>query len=238
MKTALALIQTFARLKGLAVPASVVGSTDAGVLQLMEVYNSVGKNIGQRRLWSILKRSVTFTSLGVEDQGLWSTILGEDPAYVVPETAWNNTLRQPIFGPLTDEEYRAYKATVPTGPLQSYYVMKDHLYILGTVTAGNTLAFTFKSKNWLQTTASSGTFIYDMAADTNVPVWDDNVMMLGLEAFWRRAKDLPFTTQMADFEMAIVGMVDNIPAVIKLHGMGQVVPKPGIIVPLGNWNVS
>lgn len=239
--TALALIKAFCKLKGIAVPASIVDAAqDAGVNQLVELYNKVGRHITSYKSWQVLSRRATHVQLAAEDQGLLSAICAENLDHIVVDTLWNNTLRQPIFGPLSDQQWQADKALLPSGPMQMYKVYQGHLYILGTTTAGHELFIFYKSKNWLQTGAATGLFVDGVTLDTNVPIFPDFLMSLGLEAFWRQEKDLPFQTQMAAFTAELVNQAGNdaTASKLKMHEANQPIVKPGIIVPAGNWPVS
>jgi hypothetical protein len=234
--TVLALIQSFCRKKGLEVPTVVVASTSGEVLQLMELYLQVGRFIRNKRGWQALKRRATFTALAAEDQGTLAAVLGEaNPDYIAFDTVWDNTDQQPLYGPVSDAEYQAALAFAVTGPIYEFQIRQDHLRIIGGGPVGHSLTFMFKSSNWVQTTSASGVFQDTISADTNVPIFGDDLMMLGLECFYRREKGLEFSTFMANFEMELIAKNDGAQSKIDMSGGSQDGRIPGIIVPVTGY---
>lgn len=230
--TTLALLQSFLRLKGLEVPASLYGATEAGPLQLLEIYLKTGRHLRQKRQWQALKRRVTYVTDGTESSGkTFTAVLGELPDHVIFDTVWDNTARVPVYGPLDDVAYQQRQALIPTGPLYEFYIRDNKIYIVGGMPASHTLAFIFQSDNWVQTTTSSGVYQDTITADANSAVFPDNLMTLGIEAFWRKEKGLEFATYLADFEMQILSKVEGIPGKIRMHESQQPVVRPAIIVP-------
>lgn len=230
--TVLALIQSFCRKKGLEVPTAVVGSASAEVLQLLEVYLDTGRYIRNKRTWQALKRTATFTALAAEDQGALATVLGESsPDYIAFESIWDDTDQQPLFGPLSEQEAQEASAFNVTGPVYEFEVRGDHLYIIGGGPTGHSLTFRFKSSNWVQTTSASGVFQDSITADTNVPIFGDDLMKLGLETFWRKEKGLDYSAHMGDFEIQILSKNDGAQKKISMHG-DERMSIPGIIVPI------
>lgn len=230
--TVLALIQGFLRKKGLEVPTSLVGTTSADALQLLEIYLQVGRTIRNRRPWQALKRRATFTALAAEDQGTLATVLGEaSPDYIVFNTIWDNTDQQALYGPLTEEQAQEAAAFDVTGPIYEFEIRGDHLYIIGGGPAGHSLTFRFKSSNWVQTTSASGVYQDSISADANVPIFGDDLMTLGLEAFWRREKGLEFMSYLGGFELELMAKQDGAQKILRMDGE-QRESAPAIIVPI------
>lgn len=240
MSTVLALAQKYARRKGIEVPSALFGSTDAALMQLLEIIEMTGFDLWRRMTWQATKRRKTFAAVAAEDQGLISSIIGSDCAHIIPDTLWDDTQRIPIFGPRSDPDWQAMKALVPQGPLYQSKVYEGHLYISGPPIAGHTFSCFYKSRHWLSTAEGLTPTLTNVAADTNVPMWEDDVFLLGVDAFWRREKSLPYTQQMADYEAKIADISgnDSIRPVISMHNSGRPGIKPGIVVPAGNWSVS
>jgi hypothetical protein len=239
-KTVLSLAQTFARQRSLSVPAALFTSTDAGVLQLMEIINTVGRDVRGRTDWEVLKRRKTFVSLATEDQGLVTSLIGADVEHLIPETIWDNDQRMPVYGPVDDENYQAIKALLPQGPLYEYRVQQGHLLITGGIPAGVNLSVMYKSLSWLQTTSSSGVFVDEITADVNVSAFSDEVMLAGMEYYYNYRKQLDFDSAKVDYEAKIFnrGGVDNVKPIIRMHEAGtRPIIRPAIIVPSGNWNI-
>lgn len=235
-KTVLSLVQSYARQRGLPVPTALFAATDTGTLQLLECLNKAGRDIVRRRGgWISLNKRKTFACAATEDQGVFGTLMGEDPAGIVADSLYNDTMRLPINGPLTLPDYQSEKVYVPTGPFQEYALYNGHLFILGTVTAGHTISVMYKSKNWLQTAVNLGGSLAEVAADTNVSVFGDDLMLLALDYMWRKEKDLDYQAQLSALTMALLDADGEPSPIIYAHGDDRPMIKPGIIVPSGNW---
>jgi hypothetical protein len=235
--TVLGLAQSFCRLKGLTVPTVLFASTDAANLQILEVINKVGRHIVNKQDWQGLKKRIEKVAIAGEDQGVWTTWLGEDPSGVGIESFYNDTTRLPIEGPLSDEEYQQIQALVPLGPLLCYKIYNNHLYITGDITAGDNLAMMIKSRNWLKVSALVTGTLNTIAADTDIPIFDDELMLAGIDAFYRQVKELPWQTQMAAFNLLFLDKRGEPGKVLHMDQGRPNAPKPGIVVPPGNWSV-
>lgn len=241
MSTLLQIVTRFCEETGQTVPSSVVGNTDLGVLQLKRLLEVVGEHIVQKGDWQRLRRRITWTSVAGEDQGLITSITGiSSPGVIIPNTFWDNTLRRPIFGPVSDQNWQALKAFVPSNPLYQFRIENGKILINGDMPVGHTLTFIYQTKAWIETAASSGLYIEAFANDSNVPVFSDQLMTLGLRAFWLRAKQLPFDAEMQMFSSALMdeGTRDKVKPVIDMSDGNRQMIRPGVFVPAGNWNVT
>lgn len=238
MATVLALVQSWCRLNGQTVPSALVGSTDAGVLQLLELVNKTGKDIRRRTSWEKTTKRVTWTSTGVEDQGTIVSRCPDGYEYIIPETFWNTTTRIPLTGPLSDKDWQMIKSMVPATPLYQFRIQEGNILVAGPVPATDTLSLMYKTFFWLSTAVNLDPTLADIAADTNVPIFPDELMLLGLDVFWREMKQLDAKSQRTQYEFACtdLGGVDGVKPVIDMAG-GRPTVRPGIYVPYGSWNV-
>lgn len=238
MATILELAQRWARLLGQTVPANVFAATDTPGMQLRELFNQVGPDIRRRTSWEKTTRRVTWVSTGVEDQGSIATLCPNNYDYIVTKTFWNVTTRIPVVGPLSDADWQAIKAMVPATPLYQYRVQEGNLLVAGPVPNTNTLSLIYKTLSWLAVDATSDATLNVMTADTNVPIFPDELMLLGLNTFWRELKGLESKAIRTQYEMACIdlGGVDGVKPVIDMSH-GEPKTTPGIFVPWGNWNV-
>jgi hypothetical protein len=237
--TVLAIAQRFARLNGLVVPSVLFAGTDADSLQWREIINTVGKDIRRKTNWEKLRIRTTWTSTGVESQGLITAKCTNNCEYIIPDTFWDTTTREPIFGPLTDGQWQAIKALVPSTPLYQYKILEGTILVAGPVPNTDTLSLMYKTFSWLQTAANVTPTLTDMTADTNVPVFPDELMDLGVSAYWKKIKGLAgWDQEMAKFTQAAqdLGGNDSVKPVIDMSG-GTPKFTPGIWVPAGSWNV-
>lgn len=239
MTTALQIAQQFSRRNSLPVPAALVGSTDARVLQILQLIEDVAMDVFRRSNWRTCLRRVVFAAQNPanEDQGLLTTICPEDLDHIVPRTFWDITLRRPIFGPVSDMVWQQLKAFVPGSPLYQFTVREGRLLIFGPVTALDSLSLIYKSKRKWQTTGG-GAYKVLVTADTDESVFPDNILELGLDFFWKDQKGKAADRAEREYEEAILILAgnDNVQPVIHTDYPEQNL-LPGIFVPQGNWPV-
>lgn len=204
---ALEMVRSVCGKIGLAQPNSLIGTTDVQTIQLRELLNKEGSELAARSSsgWQALVREATFTTVADEDQGTLESIIMAANAFrhVVNETIWNRTARQPIYGPRGPSLWQGLKAFTVVGPYPEYRIRGNHLFFLPVPTAGETCAFEYVTKNWL--TSEDGTEQRSVIEDDeDVPLLDDEIMMMGLEWRWRAAKGLDFGQGFQDYERRVV----------------------------------
>jgi hypothetical protein len=204
--TVLEIVRSVCGVIGLPQPSSLTGTTDLQVIQLRELLNTEGTELEKRSStgWEALIAEATFTTVATEDQGALTTIIGASNAYrsILNETIWNRTDGTPIYGPRAPHTWQGYKAIDFAGPYPEYRIRGGHLWLLPVPTAGQTCAFEYVTRNWLQT--SGGTPLSVIAADTDVPLLDESLLKKGLEWRWRKAKGLDYSQDFDDYERAVV----------------------------------
>lgn len=197
--TILALVQRFCREYGLPVVTGLQGSSDGGALQMRGLAQAVGDDIWEKTDWQQCSRRATWTSVSGTNQGLLDDLFTDNFAHIVPETFWNYTNRQPIIGPIVDQNWQSLLSVTGSGPLYSYRISENSLIVDPSMDASQSLTLIYKSRNWITTAASVLTNIF--ATDEDVPLFSDMLMMAGIRAFWLRRKQMPHTLEMAQYEI-------------------------------------
>lgn len=190
---------------GIAAPSSAVASSQPQAKQLVELFNQEGRALSTRYSWERLIHETTFTTQAAESQGTVASIVGasRELRYVVNETLWNRTTGEPIYGPRSARTWQGYKAVAFAGPYPEYRIRGGELLLLPAPTAGQTIAFEYVSRSWL--TDSTGSTYYTAAdADTDVVLLPEELMVLGVEWRWRRAKGLEYAAVFQDYEYAVL----------------------------------
>lgn len=222
---------------GLQQPNSLIGSTDLQVIQLRELLNKEGSELGARSSsgWQALVREATFTTVATEIQGSLTTIMGATNAYrhILNETIWNRTRQQPVFGPRGPSAWQGFKAFTFAGPYPEYRIRGASLLFLPVPAAGETCAFEYVSKNWL--TSSDGTTQSSIVVhDEDVPALDDEILMAGLHWRWLKAKGLDYAEEFSAYERRVVDALarDGTKARLSLDnrsladsGIAQAIPR-------------
>lgn len=231
--TLLQIVQSASKRLGLTPPVSAIASQDNAVLQLVALAEEEGQEQATEYYWEALQTEAQFTTVAAELQGALSVIApGFD--YVVNNAMWNRSLRRPVYGPKTPQEWQQIKATQINGPFNSYRIKGDSLYFYPVPTAGQQIDFEYYSKNWVSTAAGGTSPVW--TADGDKPLISDQLMILGLVWRWRQSKGLDFTadyqkyTQRKQNEFAR----DASRPILNMSGTVYDI-QPVVLVPRGSW---
>jgi len=233
MATLLQLVQAFTTLKGLPVPATVMGSVDAQVLQIREILQSGLEDLSQRGQWQDLTREALWTTLNQEDQGAITTVAPGGFRYFIPDTFWDRTDKIPLTGPLTQQQWQQLKALVVTGPRYSFRVRQNHLLVQPPPPAGHEWAFEYVSDNFL---LNGVTYKNKFSDDADEILLPEAIVKADLHWRWKKEKNLPYAEDFNTAERLIVNALGRSGGKgrLYLHNTGRR-PVPGIFVPIGSW---
>jgi hypothetical protein len=237
----LTIVQGACQRIGIAVPAAVIGSQDAQIVQLLALLNKEGKelatgaSVGLSHDWQSLQIEASFTSVAVESQGALATI-APGFKFIINGTIWDRTRRLPAYGNMSPQEWQAYKSWGTASPFPKYRIRGGLLLLMPIPAAGDNYRFEYQSKNWCSDSTGATTRAA-FTADTDIGILDEDWLMDGLVWRWKQAKGLDyaedFATYQRDVQNAIVRDVER-----PTLNMGRNdASRTGVIVPIGNWNV-
>ena len=235
--TVLSIAQQFCRRTGLPQPTTVLGSSDAQVLQIAALIEEEGNDLAGRGAWEGLTFEATHTTLATEDQGAISTIAPNGLRYIKNQTIWDRTDRLPIIGPMDGQEWQALKGLSNTGPRYMYRIRGGKLLVNPAPSAGHTWAFEYISKCWIL--GADGTSYRNyFTLDTDTVLLPEELMLMGLRWRWLREKGLDYAELFRTYEMQVKDALgrDGSKPVIRMDSGGSG-PKPGIWVSPGSWSL-
>ena len=230
----LTVVNDAQRRLNLSVSSSVAGSSDETAVQMLALLNQAGEEMAEAYPWQVLVKEATFTTVATESQGAMSTI-APGFFYILNNTIWNRSLRRPVFGALSPNEWQLLKASSVTGPFQQYRIRGDTLRFIPAPPADQTCAFEYVSKNWC-TTADGNTEKSAFTLDTDVSLLDERLLTLSLVWRFKQAKGLDFTAELTMYETRLANEMarDGGKPVLDLNGKAQIL-MPGVMIPQGNW---
>jgi hypothetical protein len=231
--TCLQIIQSVCKRVGIASPSFVVASSDLQILQILELANEEGQELANRSPWQALQTETTFTTVATQVQGTLATI-APNCDYIVNNTIWNRSLRRPIYGSKTEQDWQQAKALASNAPYSSYRVFGDSINFYPVPVAGQTCAFEYVTRNWV-TTASSTSATW--TADTDTPKLNDQLIILGTIWRWKHAKGLDYSEDFAKYERRVVDAVnrDASKPILSMEGGAGYDINPVVIIPAGSW---
>lgn len=187
------LIQRVASLVGIPRPTTAVGASDKSIVQLVELANSLGRQLVKEFDWQALSKVGTITTTGTADYDLPA-----DWVRQIPGTEWDSTQRWAVVGSLTPQEWQYLKNGYPTsGPAIRFRVSGGQFHLTPTPASGRTLNYEYVSGRWVRD--SSGTPKAGFTADEDTFVFDCELMIAGLRLKWREAKGLDSVIAAGEF---------------------------------------
>ena len=231
----LTIIQNAQKRMGLDVATSVAGNSDDTAVKLLALLNQAGEELAQEYPWQALQREATFTTVAAETQGAMET-LAPGWLYIVNQTIWNRSLRRPVFGALTEQDWQLLKSSSVQGPFQQFRIMGGNLMFIPAPPAGQTCAFEYITKLWAtDSTGVTGKSAFDDDAD--VALLDEQLLTLSLIWRFKQSNGLDFAPelQMYNLRLGNAEARDAGKQALDLDGRPRVL-MPGVMVPQGNWN--
>jgi hypothetical protein len=183
-------------------PSSLYGSTDPAALQLLHLFYAVGRELRQAKCWRQLLKTHTITTVS----GQTEYDLPSDFFSSTLDTAWDQTNSRRLVGPVSDSTYNEVVYGVATVAHKFYRIFglpgASQIQIQPSPPDDETLSFDYICKNWIQQ-ADTWTESEAIEADTDTCVFDDDLMILGLKAYFYREKGWDYQAIMADFQSRI-----------------------------------
>lgn len=218
-------------------PTVAAASIDPKVLQIVELINEGGQELGARHSWQVLTAEATFNTLAAELQGLITSIAGVDYAFAVNETMWNRSQRRPVFGPKSPSEWQTLKAQFSSGPWISWRLRGNQVLFFPIPAAGQAIYFEWCTKFWCtDSTGATGKSAFTL--DTDISKLDERLLVLG--GIWRfkKANNLAYEEDFNKYESAVNDSITRDGSKPRLNLTGS--PNqlaPVVMVPVGNWMV-
>ncbi|MBR8409828.1 hypothetical protein [Burkholderia cenocepacia] len=161
-----------------------------------------------------------------------SYAIPSDADHFIQHTGWDRSFRWQLVGPLSPQEWQVLKSGIsPTGPRLRFRIMGGKIFVNPVPASLDNLVLEYYSTGWCQ--SSTGTPQTAWAADTDTPVLQDRLFILGMIARWLNRKGFDSSTAQKDYE-------DAVDAAIGRAGGSRVLPlnaraEPPVL--LGSANV-
>ncbi len=237
--TLLTICQDAARDLPVDVPNSVVASTNRDVQLMRRLADKTGKEMVRRVSWQSLTTESTFSALAQETQ---TSAYPTNADRIINETFFNRTQLRRVIGPLNPEEWQTQKALTATVLRDAFRVRGNDILMIPTPTVGDTMAFEYVSKNWVDTDSDSTGDAIKFAADTDTQVIepdDDELITLGVVWRFLKTKGLDYAEAFREYELMLADRKNkNRPS--RTLSFGEMWPgyKPfPPYVPEGSWGL-
>ena len=234
----LTIVQNFCRRTKLPVPATVYGSTDTQVLQIMALLEEEGNDLASRGGWNELTFEASLTTTATESQGTMNAICTNGFRYIKNNTIWSRTRRLPVCGPLDAQEWQMLKALFVNGPYYRFRIRGNLLLVNPTPPASEAWYFEYVSQNWILG-ADGTTYKQYFTLDTDTVLLPETLVLMGLRWRWKKEKGLDYAEDMRTYEMQVKDAIgrDGGKTTLAADGGPYTQPRPGIFVPTGSWSL-
>lgn len=233
----LTLIEKVTDRIGITKPTQVIGNTDKQIAQLLELANEEGEDLAARKRWTSMVRENVFTLTAARDQGLvnGTVVTDSDFDYYINDTFMDRTTSLRIVGPSDSREWQRLRAFPVTGPYLRHRFWGRHLYI-DPVPSADTAAFEYVSTSWCETSVGVGQSAW--AADDDVGILPESLMVLGVRWRWLKTKGLEYSEDFATYEARVADAMtrDGGARVVSLESRSGEY-ESGIVIPIGSWSV-
>lgn len=125
-----------------------------------------------------------------------------DADHFIQHTGWDRSFRWQLVGPLSPQEWQVLKSGIsPTGPRLRFRIMGGQIYVNPVPASLDNLVLEYYSTGWCQSAAGVAQSAW--AADTDTPMLQDRLFILGMVARWLNRKGFDSTVAQDDYEKAV-----------------------------------
>lgn len=189
------------RVIGVPVPVSISGATDATSIQVWALLTELGQELLGAFEWSMKTRTFTITT----DPLVKVYDLPEDLSGFISATAWNNTSRLPMQGPMTAQQWALLVARNLGGTTITlqYRINNNQLELYYSPSEPATVSIQYISRGWVQDGGDPAILKDEMVADGDICLFDPRLMVAMLRWRWRRAKGFDTTDLEEEYNIAL-----------------------------------
>jgi hypothetical protein len=183
---------------GLQRPLTLFGAYNEGDVsdrKLLRALTQTCRHLAADFDWQVLQERHSFTTIAAEIQ---TAGLPADFDRAVLDTAWDETLRRRLCGPLNAQEWAEAKSGTIGRIEPAFAIMGDTYRLSPTPLAGSTIAFTYIRKAIGKN--DDGDLLARFAADTDTTLWDDELITLGMVMNHLKNDHEAYASEQLDFE--------------------------------------
>lgn len=233
MKTVLEIVQDACRDVGQPRPSVVVSATTDTPLRMLRLLNKAGQSLIKAHDWSALTTVETFSPTATQAQASHPP---SDYDRFTSETAmWDVTNKRPLVGPLAMDKWLRLVVDTNTNIDHYWTLIAGKVNILPVPDTTDSYVYSYQSKNWVMSAASSAKSSF--TADDDTPRIPDELLTLELIWRWKKAIGLDYAEEMNDANRLKAAMIsaDRGPRVLSLSSpFRRGLPEgfwPGTITP-------
>lgn len=218
---------------GLPRSTTVIGNSDENVRALLGFSNVEGRELAKRATWQALTVEKTFTSIAAETQ---TGVIPADFDRFINETFFNRTRHRYVEGPLTSQDWQAQKGITASVLTDAFRIRGNSFLLIPTPSAGDTYAYEYVSKYWVDTDADLDGDAEEWAADANTSLLSEYLIGLGTEWRFRQAKGMDYGEIFRIYETQVTQAIsrDGAKRSVSMAGGRDDGPRYPVVID-GDW---
>lgn len=220
---AIDIVQGAADLIGIPRPASIT-STDTTTRQLFALLQEEGDELSRRHDWRALIVLGQIVGDGTSER--FDLPIDFDRLATGAALWRDQTLIEPLMGPLSSAQWVAYTNSISAGVQKAYRLIGGQIDVYPALAAGEVVRLEYFSSHWV-ISADSLTRRLTIAQDSDYTAMPERLLKLGLRWRWRLQKGLPFDMQKKAYEDALdmAAFADRAPRPIAMgHADDELAP--------------
>lgn len=182
-------------------------NSDVGIVQMVGLLNSCGRELVTMREWQRLIVAYSLTVL-IGDSGFYP--LPADYSRHVDQTDWNPSNRLPLGGPLTAQDYTYLLATnLASSTIYISFREKDGQFVIlpQPPPVGQVITFEYNSRYWVATSAAPTVLAKDApTAPDDILLFDPILIQKLLKLRFKEAKGFDTTSASQQFNNALMSL--------------------------------
>jgi len=231
--TALSIIQNATGQLGLPQPTAVFTSTNAQTIQFRTLMNQEGRELADAHQWTALTKSTSFTTVALQPQ---AGAIPSDFSRFVNNSMWDQTTARPVKGPISEQSFQMFQAFPVYTNVNPVFLVREGVIIFQpAANAGDTVAYSYVSKNWARSSADVPQEEFE--ADTDYSVLPEDLIALGVIWRFKKAKGFDYSEEYKTYQQQrqeIISRDGGAPNLNMTYGLNRVSPYAANILQ-GNW---
>lgn len=186
-------------------PATLFGVYDEGDVtprRIVRAMTKAAQHIAARYEWQVLKSEHQFATTASEIQ---AAAIPADLLRPVQDTMWVAGLK--FMGPVNDADWAAMRSGRLPQAWPAFRIYGDAMHLWPMPGDGQSVTYQYISNAVGTAAGTPRTKISRFAADTDIPLWDDELMMLGAVLQYRKALRKDYGQDQIDFEQMLADRI-------------------------------
>lgn len=212
MATLLSMLSNVAKAVGAQTPTAIISSTDQTAQRLHQAMLRECRFLVRRLPWSCLIREATISVVN----GTESYALESDFQRIIDDTVWDQTNYWQMRGSLSGQEWQFQKRAILSQPVNrrrfrlkfNTTTKTRRFYVDPTPTGSATLVYEYVSLSYCQATGG-GALKTEWSVDTDVPLFDDDLLELGTTWRYLQRRGLPYADDYQVYKDALRRAIVN-----------------------------